>query len=321
MDVFLTRRQLLMAGLESAYGTDAAPQHTSSYQAIRMIDPFALDLGTEMVEVQAGALTRGMSRPIATVRPAGITFRTFVQGTAAVSYTASVKPPIGDLLRACGLQETFAAAVYTYAPATDVGSDRSVTIVAHQDGYEHRILGCQGNVNFIFKAGEPVVAEFNFRGMLSTEANTTRAAPTGLPSVVPPRWVGSGSVFVESLSADIENANFNTNNTVLEARASRANSATGISKVVITERAPGGSLDPEATEPGTFNFFPIWRSTSGFALRLQTGIDLFNRMSIISSRTVLKTVGWGDKSGMSIFNVDFQAYENSGDDEYQITFS
>ena len=112
-DAFLTRRQLLMLALEATYGTDAAPQHTNSYQAMRMIDPFALDLGTEVVEVRAGALTRGMSRPIATVRPAGITFRTYVQGIDGTSYTATIKPPIGDALRACGMFAFGATALST----------------------------------------------------------------------------------------------------------------------------------------------------------------------------------------------------------------
>ena len=323
-DIFLTRRQLLMVGLEATYGTDALPQHTSSYQAIRLVDPFVLDLGTEMVEQQAGVLSRGMSRPIATVRPAGITFRTYVQGTNASTYTAAVKPPVGDMLRACGQFETLVAGgvgQYQYAPSADVGSDRAVTIVAHQDGYEHRLLGCQGNVNFIFKAAEPVVAEFNFRGILSTEASTARGAPTGLPTVVPPRWIGSGSVFVESLTGNIENANFNTNNTIFEQRASQATSASGISKVLITQRAPGGSFDPEATEPNTLNFFGVWRSTSGAVLRLQAGTDQSNRMIITASQTVFKKVGWGDKEGMSIFNTDYQAYERSGDDESLIAFT
>ena len=318
-----------MAALESAYGTDAAPQHSNSYQAIRLIDPFALDLGQEMVEVSGGNLSRGRSRPIATVRPTGITFRTYVHGitspSSGIIYSATAKPALGDLFRACALFETFetvgyAGGRYRYAPSADVGSDSSVTIVAHQDGFEHRIIGCRGNVNFIFQASAPVIAEFNLRGMLSTEASTTRGAPTGLPTIVPPRWVGSGSIFVESLSGVVENLNFGTNNTVFEDRASNATSGSGIIAVILTDRAPGGSFDPEATEPSTLNFFAQWRATSGGVLAVQTNVTTGNRFTFTASQAVFKRVSWGDKSGLSIFSTDFEAYERAGQDEYNLLF-
>lgn len=328
-DVFLTRRALLLAKIEASYGTDSAPQHTNSYEAIRLIDPFALDLGQEMVEVSGGNLSRGRSRPIATVRPTGITFRTYVHGISSpasgIIYSATAKPALGDLFRACAMFEAFETAGYAggryrYTPSADVGSDSSVTIVAHQDGFEHRILGCRGNVNFIYQGSAPVIAEFNLRGMLSTEASTTRAAPTGLPTIVPPRWVGSGSIFVESLSGVVENLNFNTNNTVFEDRASNASSGSGITAIILTDRAPGGSFDPEATDPGTLNFFAQWRATSGGVLSVQTNVTTGNRFTLTASQAVFKKVGWADKSGLAIFASDFEAYERSGQDEFQILF-
>ena len=322
-DIFLTRRQIMMTALEATYATDAAPQATS-YQAIRMIEPFKLDLSTEMLEQEAGLLTRGRSRPISTVRPIGVTFRTYVQGLDAKSYTATDKPPIGDLLRCCGLQETFASSnaagqpEYRYDQATDVGSDFGLTIVAHQDGFEHRFVGARGNVNFIWQAAAPVIADFNFRGQLTTEASTTRTAPTGMPTVIPPRWIGSGTIFIGSLAANVENLNFNTNNTLFEQKASRASSASGIIAVWITQRSPGGSFDPEANSAS--DFFGAWRSTSGGVLRLQAGLTQSNRFTLVASQVIYKQVSWGDKEGMGIFSTDFEAYERNSDDSFRITF-
>lgn len=326
-NVFLSRRQLFLAAPESTYATDAAPQHTSSGHPYKIIDPIAIDLGQEHVEVTGGNLTRGFSRPIGTVRPAGVTMRTFVTGIDTSTYTAAIKPPIANLLRACGLYETFVSsnadgdAEYQYAPAADVGSDSSVTIVAHQDGFEHRLVGCRGNVNFIFQAANPVIAEFNFRGQLTTEASTTRGTPTGFVTIQPARWVDSGTFYMDSWTAHVENLNFNTNNQILEQRASIAASGSGILAVLITERSPGGSFDPEATEPSTFNFFSAWRNSSGSVMRLQAGTTKGNRFSIIASQSVLKQVGWGDNTGLSLFNTDYQAYERSGNDEYLLRFT
>ena len=327
-DVFLTRRSILLAKIESTYGTDAAPQEANSYKAIRTIDPFTFTPGQEIVEVSGGNLSRGYSRPIATIRPAEISFRTYVQGipspSSGIIYSATAKPPIGDLLRACGLHETFetvgyAGGRYRYAPTADVGSDMSVTIVAHRDGFEHRLLGCRGNVNLIYQGAAPVMADFTFQGLQSTEASTTRAAPTGLPTLVPPRWVDSGSIVIASLSPVVENLNFNTNNTLFADRASSALSGSGITKIVITERRPGGSFDPES-EVNTLDFFAQWRATSGAILNVQTNVTTGNRFTLTASEVIFKRVAWQDKSGLSIFGTDFEAYERAADSQFQLLF-
>ena len=327
-DLFLTRRSILLAKIETTYGTDAAPQEANSYEAIRTIDPFTFTPGQENVEVSGGNLSRGYSRPIATIRPAEISFRTYVQGvpspSSGIIYTANVKPPIGDLLRACGLHETFETAGYAggryrYQPTADVGSDMSVTIVAHRDGFEHRLLGCRGNVNLIYQGAAPTIADFTFQGLQSTEASTTRSAPTGLPTLVPPRWVDSGSIVIESLSPVVENLNFNTNNTLFADRASSALSGSGITKIVLTERRPGGSFDPES-DVNTLNFFAQWRATSGGILRVQTNVTTGNKFTLTASQVIFKTVSWADKSGLAIFAVDFEAYERSSDDQFQLLF-
>ncbi len=326
-DVFLTRRQLLMHKTETVYAVDAAPTHTASYDTIKLVDPFNIDLGTEMLEQSGGNFTRGSTRPIAGLRPAGVTFRTYVVGIESNTYAATVKPPIGDLLQACGLFGTFVTSnavgrpAWRYAPAADARSDTSVTLVANQDGFEHRGVGARGNVNFIMAKASPWIAEFNFRMILSTEAATVRAAPTGLPTQIPPRWIDSGSIIVGSYAMPCENLNLATNNTVFESPASNARSSSGIIQVIITERAPGGSFDPEATHPSTVDFFSAWRSSSGAVLRLNAGVSPGNQVTITGSSMMFKRVAWGDKSGLSIFSTDYQLYERSGNDEFIVEFS
>ena len=306
---------------------DRAPQEANSYQAIRIIEPFQLDLGQDKLDQTGGLGTLGFSRPIGTVRPVGITFKTFLQGLEGTSYTTVNKPPAGDLLRACGLLETFvtsnAAGVpeYSYAPAGRVQSQASQNIIAHIDGYDHRILGAMGNVNMLFVAATPVVAEWNFRGLLSTEATTVRGQPVGLPSATPQRWVGSGSVFVQSLNAVIENLSFNTGNRVYEQKASIALSGSGIFRVLITERAPGGSYDPEATGVTSFDFINAWRSSSGAVLFAQAGVAQGNRLTLVCSQAINNALTRQDKEGLAVFGIDWQAYERLGDDQFVIKFS
>jgi len=328
-DVFLTRRQILGAKIETTYGTYATPTPSNSYEAIRLVDPFVGDFGQNMVEVSGGNLSRGRTRPIATTRPAGVTFRTYVHGITSPAsgfiYTANQKPALGDLFRACGMQEAFESAGYAggryrYQQTADPSSDNSVSILCHEDGFDHQLRGCRGNVNFIYAGATPVIAEFALRGIIGTEAATVRAAPTNLPTIVPPRWIGSGSIFVESLHAVVNAANFQTGNTIFEQPASIADSSAGIIQCVITDRVPGGSMDPEVTNASTLDFFAQWRATSGAILQLQTNVTTGNRFTLTASQMIIKTLDRGDNSGLRIFNTGFEAYERNVDDSFQLLF-
>src|ERR1051325_3069862 len=327
IDVALNRRQILLTAVESLYGVERLPQETNSGQAIRTIEPFQLDLGQEVLEQTGGLNTLGFSRPFGTVRPAGISFKTVIQGTTSTaSYSTAIKPPCADLFRACGMLETFVTSnavgrpQWSYKPLSRVQSQCSVTLVANVDGYEHRLIGCMGNVNIVGVAATPFVAEWNFRGQLSTEASTTRGTPVGLPTVTPARWVGSGSVFVQSLAAVIENLNMNTGNTIFEQRASNAQSGSGIIKCLITERAPGGSVDPEATNASSYDWVNVWRSSSGALLYAQAGVAQGECFAIVSSQAVFKTLARQDKTGLATFGVGYNAYETLGDDDAELRF-
>ena len=322
-DLFLTRRQLLLVKVETTEGTDAAPQEANSGDAVKLIDPWTIDLGQEFTEVVGGNLSRGNATPFLGARPAGITFRSYLNGVSVGSFTAANKPPLHAAIRACGGFETFASSNYSYKPATSAGSDVSVTIVAHVDGYEHRMVNCRGNMNLIYGANAPVIAEFTMRGQLTTEASTSRSAPTGLTTLAPPQWIDSGSVLVDSVAClNIEALNFNTNNTIYEERSSCAGSGSGINRIIITERAPGGSMDPAAIEPNSHDAFGNWRSGTAATLNLNAGTVAGNIVTLVVSNAIYKTVGWGDKSGLGIWNIDFEAYEGTAaDDNWKLTFT
>lgn len=325
-DVSINRRQWLLSAVESVYGTNRNPIESNSGQAIRLLEPFNLDLGQDNIEQIGGLGTLGFSRPIATARPAGVTFRTFIQGVPT-SYSTALKPPAGELLRACGLLETFVSSnangdpQYEYAPAGRVQSQCSVSMIANIDGQDTRFVGAMGNVNAILVGASPGIFEFTMRGILETEVATTRGTPVGLPSTTPPRWVGSGSIYVGSLQAVIENMNFNTNNKIFEQRASLALSGSGLVKILITERTPGGSFDPEVSNPTSLNWLGIWRSTSGAAITVNLGVDRGNRFTMVMSQAIPKSVAWQDKEGLAVFGIDYQAYESAGNDDYKLIFS
>jgi hypothetical protein len=322
----LTKRTLALFKIESTSGVDAAPSEASSGNAIKIIDPPVVDATQEWIESTGGDQSLGYRQPIGTVRPIGVTFRSYVTGHNAGSYTAALKPPLGDVFRACGYQETFISSnaggrpAYRYAPAASVESHLSASIVSHIDGYDQRLIGCRGNFNMIFSAAGPAIAEFTFRGQLTTEAETARGTPTHL-DVVPPRWIDSGSILVNSYFLDVENLNIQSNNTLLEQRASSAGSGSGILQVLITERAPGGSFDPYAMRTSSHDVISLWRSASGSVLQTNVGLTQGNRFSVVASNMVYKQAGLNDKSLVQVFAADFQLYQKATNDELMIEFS
>jgi hypothetical protein len=323
----LTKKTLALLKIESTVGVDAAPSETASGNAIKIIDPPVVDATQEWIETTGGDNTLGFRAPIGTVRPIGITFRSYVTGHGAGSYTAALKPPLGDVFRACGYQETFISSnaagrpAYRYAPAAAVESHLSASIVGHIDGYDQRMVGCRGNFNMIFAAAGPAIAEFTFRGQLTTEAETVRGTATHI-DVVPPRWIDSGSILVNSYLIDCENLNIQSNNTLLEQRASSAGSGSGILQVLITERAPGGSFDPYTMRTSSHDVISLWRSSSGSVLRTNVGLSQGNRFSVVASNMVYKQAGMTDKSLLQIYGIDYQLYQHgAGNNEMEVEFS
>jgi hypothetical protein len=325
---FLNVKDILLFKLETTYGADSAPSEANSGNTIKLAEPFQIDVTQEFVEQNGGDGTRGFTTPIGTVRPAGITFRSYITGNdnAVNSYSAAKKPPLADVLRACGLFETFVSSnaqglpEYQYNPSAAVDSDVSATIVANLDGLDTRLVGCRGNVNIIMSAAGPAIAEFTFRGQLTTEAQTIRGTVT-VHGVIPPRWIDSGSIIVDSYQACIENFNLNTNNTLFEERCSHAASGSGIGRVIITDRQPGGSLDPDISNTSTLDILGKWRSSSAAILYLNVGLNQSNRFHLVASHAVYKSVGYGDKSGLGIFNLDYQAYkQGTGNNEFRVWF-
>lgn len=47
-----------------------------------------------------------------------------------------------------------------------------------------------------------------------------------------------------------------------------------------------------------------------------------NRITLLASLTAFKRLGWGDKQGLAIFNLDYQAYKaGTGNNEWQLKFN
>ncbi len=131
------RRKLLLAKVESTYGTDSVP--TPELNAIlAMVTPPTVYAGpTEQRDVDRG--TFGAEIEYHTSLHTEITVRVELAGSGA----AGTAPPIGPILRACGLAETIVVSTsVTYDPVSD--SHESASLRFYHDGKLFVMLGSRG---------------------------------------------------------------------------------------------------------------------------------------------------------------------------------
>lgn len=314
----LVKREVILAKVESAYNTDPTPDGTSN--AILVEEPAWSHEGLRMTDRNP---VRSSLAPLKSIYGGNlkqIKFSAEVKGPGA-AYSASVRPEIDPLLRACGFAVTVDTSSGTesaiYKP-TSSGIE-SITIYYYQDGTRHRMTGARGNVDFNMEAGGSVKANFTFTGHDTTVTDTALATPT-YDSTTPPPFVSAGFFTHSDYAAIISALKFDMGNQI--STPPSVNASDGYGETRITARNVMGSFDPEnvlvATHPFIANF------KAGTVDNIGTGVigsTQYNRFAITFPGIYYRDVSPGDRDGIRTLEVPFGALESSGDDEVSIAFT
>src|SRR5690348_10332001 len=140
----LTRRRLLLAKVETTYGTDSVPTGLANAILIKNLNVTPMDatlVSRDLIRPFLGA-----NQQLVADAHVKLDFEVEIAGAGA----AGTAPGYGPLLRACGMSETILAATsVTYAPVSSLMD--SVTLYFQQDGAQHSITGARGDVEITFK--------------------------------------------------------------------------------------------------------------------------------------------------------------------------
>ena len=132
----LTRRRLILAKIESVYGTDPTPTGASNAILVRNLEiqPLVAEtVNRDLVRPYMGQADQLLAR-----ERVEVSFEVELAGSGA----AGTAPAYGPILKACGLSETLVTSTSaTYAPVSS--SFSSVTIYYHEDGIRHKLTGCR----------------------------------------------------------------------------------------------------------------------------------------------------------------------------------
>ena len=308
--MLLFRKKYILAKIESTYGTDPTPAGANAI----------LTKNLQINPQQGNRVGRDLDRPsigneaeIATSRYTTISFAVEIAGAGA----AGDAPGFGPLLRACGFAETLVASTSaTYAPVSS--SFESVTIYYYHDNELHKLTGARGSVSFNLSKDAIPEMQFTFTGLHNDPTAPALITPdtTAFQTPLPVTEANTPTYTVDGYNAKAEGFSLDIANNVVYRNVVNSES------VIITDRAPAGSLSFEQEAIGTKDFWGIAKSGSLIAVNIVHGTTAGNIVQITGSNVQLSQPSLSDSDGLSVMNMNtLWTPTDAGDDELSLVFT
>lgn len=307
----LTRKRLILAKIESTYGTDSTPGSTAAI----------LVRNLEITPLQADVVTRDLIRPylgnfeqILANQRVEITFEVELAGSGA----AGTAPAWGPVMKSCAMAETVVATTsVTYAPVS--GSFSSCSIYFNNDGVRHKITGCRGSFSVSGEVGQIPVISFTMMGIYNAPDDSALPTPTYSNQATPVIFKqGNTTGFqVFSYSGCLQSFSMDLANEMVYREL------VGCTKeVLITNRAPNGTVVIEAPTIAAKDFFTIANGTATGNLTFQHGQTAGNIVTFSSPQTDIGSPTYSDQDGIQMLNLPYVATPTTaGNDELSIALT
>ena len=309
-----SRRGLVLAKIESTYGTDSVP--VVGTDAIAVGNP---QFTTDAAMVERDQILRDSISQLSAIigrKLARLTFFCEIKGSG----TAGTAPRLGVLLRACGLAATTVAATsVTYAPINS--AFESCTIYWFDGSKKHIMTGCYGTVRIVEEVGQFGRFEFTMTGVWNL--------PTDLA-------LPSGAVFDSTLPQPVINlglqigayapvaATLNIDLGVAVGERPDFNAAEGLRGLQITGRACRGSIDPESVTEATHAFYGNFKNATQVALSGNLiGATAGNKVAITSPKVQYEAPAPAERNQIRTYNLPIRLLPSTDalSDEISIAFS
>lgn len=306
----LARKKLILAKVETTYGTDATP--TGAANAILTRNLSITPLAGDVVGRNLNSANLGNELQIQVGQYVEVEFEVEVAGGGA----AGTAPKYGPLLTACNFVETINASVsVVYAPTSTSTNFKSTTIYFHHDGQKHAVTGARGTVSCDLSPGSIPAFRFKFTGLYNnpssvadpTPTTTAFQTPLAVNKVNTPTFsVHATTPVLYSLSWDMANEVFYRN-------------VVGAESVEFVDRAPTGSIVIEAPTITTKNWFSTALASTTGAMQLVHGTAAGNIVQFDAPAVQVFQPRYGEQNGVSTLEMNLAFVPNSGNDELTIT--
>lgn len=303
--------KIILAKLESTYGTNAVPTGGANAMYVTDVDLTPMegsDVARDLDKAYFGA-----DPTIPTELHARIRFNVEL----APSGTAGTAPAWGPLLRACAVAETISAGVsVTYNPVTD--GHESATIQIFIANTLYALVGSRGNVRLAFTAQGVPQLQFDLMGLFVKPVEGTRPTPDvsafRKPQLVSdantPTFTIGGTAFVmRSATLDLGNQ--------VEGRY-----LVGKEEILITERADAFETTVEAVALTTFDPFQhaLDQSTVAVSLVHGTGAGKIATLAIPAAQ-VQRPQSLGNSQNVKEWPLRMVPLPGAGNDQWTLTLT
>lgn len=311
----LTRRTVLLAARETAYGTDPAMTGSNGLLA------YDVDMDIKGEVLMRDVLRDSLS-PLPHVigmKEVSLSFKTELKGNG-VTGTRPNAPEIDPLLFGCAFGTASAEGTgITYSLQSAESSIGSASIKVYMDGNLHKITGCRGTMKMTLEAGKYGVCEWEFQGLYNAVSAATIPDIAGLTQNKPP-IVYNASFQIGGFSPVCSALNIDLANNVI--RRDDLNATYGVDSFRISGRQGKMEFTPDAVVESSNPYWGDWSGNVVDTYSIGVGSSTGNAIDI-RGYFQIETNKYGDSDGIRTYDVSASLCSSDADaqnDELNITF-
>jgi hypothetical protein len=307
----LTKRRLLLAKIESTYGTDPTPAATDAVLVSALeVQPLQLELKDR--ELILGYL--GNTEMVVGQRLVSVSFDVEIAGSG----TAGTAPKWSALMQACGFSETIVSVTsVTYAPISS--AFKGVTLYFFADGVRHKVTGCRGTWSMSMETGEIPKISYSFTGVFNAPTDETQPSPTfsnqADPVVV--NSANTATLQVHGYAACLSAFSLDlANETPFRQLAGCTQ------QIMITDRKPEGEVTIEAPTIAAKNFFSAASTQTSGQFSWVHGTTAGNIVTFTAPTCNLGSPEYEDSDGIIMLKLPFMPQPTAaGNDEFTLALT
>lgn len=305
----LTRKRIVLAKIETVYGTDAAPLGANAI----------LVRNLNMNPLQGTLVQRDLIRPYfgnSDVLVAETQVQIDFEVELAGSGTAGTAPAWAALIKACGFSETITPGTsVVYAPISSALP--SVTLYFNVDGVLHKITGARGTFDLTMTVKQIPVLKFTFTGIYNAPSDTAQPTPDYSGFQIP-KLINTVNTPVFSLlgySGHAESVAIKLTGDV------QYRTLIGLQEVDLVDRKPSGTIVIEAPTITAKDFFTAAVSTTTGALSVTHGTVAGNIIALAAPRVSIGNPAYQDSQGVQMLSLPVVISPSTGNDELTLTLT
>jgi hypothetical protein len=307
----LTRKRLLLAKIESVYGTDPTPAATDAVLVSALeVQPLQLELKDR--ELILGYL--GNTEMVVGQRLVSVSFDVEIAGSG----TAGTAPKWSALMQACGFSETIVAVTsVTYAPIST--AFKGVTLYFFADGVRHKVTGCRGTWSMALETGEIPKISFEFTGIFNAPTDETQPSGTFSDQADP---VVVNSVNTATLQVHGYAACLSAFSLDLANETPFRQLAGCTQQIMITDRKPEGEVTIEAPTIAAKNYFSAASTQTAGQFSWVHGTTAGNIVTFTAPTCNLGSPEYEDSDGIIMLKLPFMPQPTAaGNDEFTLALT